>query len=392
MNSDANLIETIESVRREAYELIGNQWPPANIKLPNGKDFWDLSKPIIQALSQQTEFNSITDKFFLGRQITFSPSIQCINILRMATVKGTDAAVDWYRRVISIDRTDMRVVGVVFGLFTDSPHTLSNSITIVPPSALPNSPNSSSLKQGIFMGPGAGFPCALIADVHGVKAEDSKEGHQRFLDVAEEMRRTMNAYALADDGSPIVTETWTEFVSPDLEGAEFGRSWQNNRTDGARPSHLVGITPEALSWVEKYLHLQNDVKKACDVSLARLNIANRRISAGDKALDGSICLEAMLSGKSRGELTHKLAVRTALLLGKTLEERQEIVKKVRKFYEIRSAVVHGSKPKNEAEQRAAVAEGIDLCRSALRSIVEHRELPEPENWELTGGPHWNRLS
>jgi hypothetical protein len=242
------------------------------------------------------------------------------------------------------------------------------------------------------MAPGQDIPCALIYEIENVQHEDHNVGHQRHVDIADLMRRMLNAYALADHGSPIVTETWTDFIDRDFEAAEFGRTWQNSRTDGARPSHGVEVTQEAMEWVERYLMLPPEVMKACDVPLARLNIANRRISPGDQALDGSICLEALLSGRGRGELTHKLAVRTALLLGKTLDEREAISKKVRKFYELRSAVVHGSGSKNADLDRASASEGLALCRSALRAIIENRSLPEPELWELTGGPSWNRMA
>lgn len=146
-----------------------------------------------------------------------------------------------------------------------------------------------------------------------------------------------------------------------------------------------------LALVETYLGLPLEVAEACDVPLARLNLARRRLSPGDKAIDGSICLEALLSGKSSEGLTHKLAVRAALLLGSTLLERQAIDQKVRRFYRLRSQVVHGAANGNDAKAREAAEAGLKICASAIRAVVKSATKPDPEVWELTGGPAWNRL-
>jgi hypothetical protein len=135
-----------------------------------------------------------------------------------------------------------------------------------------------------------------------------------------------------------MAETWQEFADPDLNAAEFGASWMSNQGEGRLPIVSENVTDEMLDWVEKYLELPSEVANACDVPLARLNLARRRVGSGDKAIDGSVCLEALLSGRSRGELTHRLSVRVALLLERSLDERQKIAEKVRKFYALRSEV------------------------------------------------------
>jgi hypothetical protein len=184
---------------------------------------------------------------------------------------------------------------------------------------------------------------------------------------------------------------WQEFVDSEIEAAEFGLTWMSSRHEGRHSIHPAEMTDEMIESVEKYLGLPPDVSDACDVSLARLNLARRRLSPADKAIDGSVCLEALLSGKARGELTHRLSVRTALLLGASLAERTEIAEKIRKFYQLRSDAIHGSVDKKPEMNRRIADDGLKLCLFVVQAVIKSREVPQPEVWELTGGPPGNRF-
>jgi Apea-like HEPN len=301
-------------------------------------------------------------------------------------------ALAWYRRVLATERTKMRVVAEVYGLWLQERHKFSNGVMLLPVSELPDSPNSLALKQLMPLRPGILFPAAVIFELDDVRDEHHEVGHARFVEILEKMRKTVTAFVLAGNAAPTMSAGWQEFVDPELQAAEFGRSWMVSVHEGRLPNHPTNVTEEMFGWVEKYLQLPPEVANACDVPIARLNLARRRIAPGDKAIDGSVCLEALLSGRSRGELTHKLSVRAALLLGRSLEERQKIAEKVRKFYALRSDVVHGSVGKKETANREIAEEGLLLCLAALRNVVTSARPPEPELWELTGGPAWNRYA
>lgn len=391
MSNDAKLIYFLGQLKEAAAVSIEHQQVPLDRRPPSFQDLWSMSKPIADALNEHPEFNKVDDKFFLGYQLSLHPQMQAANLLKVAVLTNPLRALEWYRKVVSTEEAAMRIVGQVNGLHVEEACTFSNGVRLLPFSALPDSPNSSILKQGSMLGPGQGLPSAITFELSAITNEDSETGQRRYMEIADLMRRMMHAYTLAGNASPIVSETWVEFIDRDLEAAQIGRSWQMNMTDGVRPDFGHTVTSEAIDWVEKYLGPPEEIMKACDVSLARLNVASRRISPGDKALDGSICLEALLSGRGRGDLTHKLAVRTALLLGKSVAEREAISKRVRKFYELRSAVVHGGAGKNQDFERTTANDGLELCRSALREIIDKRTLPEPEMWELSGGPPWNMI-
>jgi Apea-like HEPN len=133
-------------------------------------------------------------------------------------------------------------------------------------------------------------------------------------------------------------------------------------------------------------------RRSLDVALDRLNLARRRRSPGDKAIDAGICLEALLGDDSPQELTYKLRLRAALLLGTTLDERRKIRDDVRDLYDLRSSVVHGRvrRPKDTLLDGQHASRGLEICTQAVRAIVQRNARPDFAAWELTGGPPDNK--
>jgi Apea-like HEPN len=392
MTTDMDLIELIEQLRECAVrslhdEHVGGVESPKDVP-----SIWEVAKPLEDAMNAHPDFAKPCSRSFLGKQIPFFNHHQSVNLLRVASRNGAVEALAWYRRVMATKFTKMRVVAEVYGLSVQQRETFSNGVSLLPVSELPDSPNSLFLKRPMYIGPGAQFPAAVMIEIEDVPDEEPEAGHGRFVEISETMRKTVTAFVLSDDAAPTMAVGWQEFADPELEAAEVGRSWMGSLHEGRLPHFPEDVTDEMLQWVEKYLKLPPEVASACEVSLARLNLARRRVAPGDKAIDGSVCLEALLSGRSRGELTHKISVRAALLLGHSLDERRKIAEKVRKFYSLRSDVVHGSASKKEGANRETADEGLSLCLAVLRSVVTSARVPDPELWELTGGPVWNRYT
>ena len=83
-----------------------------------------------------------------------------------------------------------------------------------------------------------------------------------------------------------------------------------------------------------------------DLAIRRLAASFARVggpfSAEDRILDVSIALEIMY-GPIKHKLTHQLATRAKRLLGQGTDQRGWISARVKSFYEVRSAIVHGQK-------------------------------------------------
>jgi Apea-like HEPN len=393
MASDLDLVRVLDEQREVARVAFQFEYASQAATPEGTPSVWDISTPVRAAMDAHPDFAQSWERSFLGRHLGFFNHHQAVNLLRVSLNSSGREALEWYRRVQATIRTPMRLVAEIYGLSITETIQLSNGIKLLPIRELRDSPISVYLKQPVFLRPGVNFPAAAMIELGEIEADESLEsGHERFLQLAGIIRKTVTAFVLSDRAAPTMAANWLEFVDPEMEAGEFGRTWMTSQHDGRHADFPIQISADMLEWVEMYLNLPLDVANVCDVPLARLNLARRRVSPGDKAIDGSVCLEALLSGKARGELTHRLSVRTALLLGRSLSEREEIAKKVRRFYQLRSDVVHGSMGKEQQANAKVAEEGLSLCLSALQAVIRSREVPQPEIWELTGGPSGNRFS
>jgi hypothetical protein len=169
--------------------------------------------------------------------------------------------------------------------------------------------------------------------------------------------------------------------------AEFGRIHMMPRYEGPLAFFPIDIGTDAIEWVKRYIDLAPEVRPHCDIAIERLNLARRRLSPGNKAIEGAICLEALLAHDTKQEINYRLRLRSALLLSTELDERRNISKAVREFYILRSATVHGSTSASQTAQKdeGCATRGLDICAQALRKIVSLNKKFVPEDWELSGG-------
>lgn len=96
-----------------------------------------------------------------------------------------------------------------------------------------------------------------------------------------------------------------------------------------------------------FSNLATNIQKKLFVPLDRLNKAIRRTDIVDKAIELGIAMDAVFLEKEK-ELTYKLKLRAALLLGKNFLERKKIMGLFKILYDLRSKAVHdGHIPKKK---------------------------------------------
>jgi len=113
--------------------------------------------------------------------------------------------------------------------------------------------------------------------------------------------------------------------------------------------HLNSLKPINYSEIEQVKHLINSdwysiSVKGIDIAIKRFRSSIERYMPDDpeKLLDLSISFEAIyLNDGDNKELTYRLALRAARLLGNSVEERQGIFKVLKDLYKYRSKVAHG---------------------------------------------------
>ena len=287
MMTDEYLIKLIERLREPAARSFRNEHVAEEKRSRDVQPIWEVAKPLKAAMTSHPEFMEPHSKYFLGKQVAFFNRHQSVNLLRVALRDGGAEALAWYRRIIATERAEMRVVAQVHGLLVQKRHVFSNSVTLLPVWELPDSPNSSSLKQPQTLRLGLEFPAAVMVELRNIENEPHDIGHKRFLETSEMMGKTIAAFVLSEDAAPTMAESWQEFADPELESAEFGRTWMSSQHEGRLPRQPVNVTDEMLDWVEKYLRLPPEVANACEVPLARLNLARRRVAPGTKRSTGA---------------------------------------------------------------------------------------------------------
>ena len=128
--------------------------------------------------------------------------------------------------------------------------------------------------------------------------------------------------------------------------------------------------------------------KRQSLAARRFSSAALRSEEDDSILDLCIALEAALGDRQRGEMTYKLSLRSAAAL--SLEEEPatspaEVMRKVKRLYDWRSAVVHGDdeeKPRRrfvgDDNSSEALPAAFSLLRRVLMQLVLKPELADAE--------------
>jgi Apea-like HEPN len=394
--SDEALIAELERQREAARE-----WLAYYEALQEGQgvvpekpkpDISEVTAPILTALATHPVFGPGRNIFFAHKQLNLYPYWMPEPLLRVMLSSDAPSAVAWLHRLFKIERADLRMVALVHGLEVQQPVSLSNGVHLLPLTAGPDSTNFRVLArqyQGIpwSMDIAWAFPPTIAVFDMGTVAASADPGKAVNDNALGAILDAARAFTLIDRAAPVVGTSWTDFVNPELTAAEVGQARTGARFEGSLSQFArLKVDDESIAWAERYLRMSGQLRRVLDIALDRLNLARRRRSPSDQAIDGGICLEALLSNDNQ-ELTYKLQLRAALLLGTALPERQEIRKAVRDLYSLRSKVVHGRarQPEDTLPDAQIASRGLEICTRAVRAVVQLNAPPDFPTWELTGG-------
>jgi hypothetical protein len=131
-----------------------------------------------------------------------------------------------------------------------------------------------------------------------------------------------------------------------------------------------------------FSNLLANANNKIQISNKRLRSSYLRDNDEDSILDIIIALETLLSDNEKGEVTHKLALRTAKLISVHNKDYDaiQVFNAVKKIYDFRSAVVHGSSKLDskreirlheEAKPINTIALANDFLREIIRILIEY---------------------
>jgi hypothetical protein len=109
------------------------------------------------------------------------------------------------------------------------------------------------------------------------------------------------------------------------------------------------------------------------IPLDRLSRAGRQPDLADRAIDLGIALEALLLHdleSYRGELSFRLSLRGAWLIGDDANARNEIQKSLKQLYDLRSRVVHSGSIAQTSESENKIRRAVEHCQILIRRMIE----------------------
>jgi Apea-like HEPN len=137
-----------------------------------------------------------------------------------------------------------------------------------------------------------------------------------------------------------------------------------------------------------YSDLKANDRDTIRYAIDRMNLAKRRPTVVDSAIDLGIALEMLLlhNSDSKTELRFRLSLYGAAFIGGTHDVRKSNFKLLQKIYDLRSSAVHrGRLSKNHVELAPALIEkGINLAVAITRKLISLGQFPDYESEYLFG--------
>lgn len=160
---------------------------------------------------------------------------------------------------------------------------------------------------------------------------------------------------------------------------------------GSQPNRLVGspyvITDaDAVALEPLFRDWRAKVRGSGRLAAALrwFNSSYERLRVEERLVDYAIALEALV-GDSEGDLTYRLSLRTAVLVGTSFDDRRDIAALVRELYKVRSRVVHGTRVETIIKKlRRAHDLGtfVTRCEALVRDAIrKHCQGCSPEQDE-----------
>jgi len=194
----------------------------------------------------------------------------------------------------------------------------------------------------------------------------------------------------------LLADHWFTFDDPDIQQARI--------LGASRSRSLIEILPkmprehppldpvEALAVVTDYLKLEGNTRNKVRLSLDRLNQAQRRHNVGDQAVELCTALEALVGDGQTTEMTHKVRVRGAKMIGGDAASRRRNATIIGKTYDIRSKLVHTGRvdeskayalPDESLTAAQLIEATILLVASLIKVVIRERGVPKWSEFDVS---------
>ena len=332
----------------------------------------------------------------LGGALGFYPNFIAAPLVRRVLQTGDpDDAIRWLQKVLGTTAADGQCVLALWGVPVERRIELTPRVAIVPMDGLPES-KQKQLVTNLWYQHTAG---PFFSSLHLTPPESAlvvgdwvepffyTPDEDNLTDGFAAKRKLLSEIALVltavGPRVPLEAACWFNFDDPDLEQASSAQSFYVQsfiEVLPLRPQVYPPLDPvEAPRVVQNYLAMQEAVRGKVRVALQRLSQAQRRHNFGDQAVELSIALEALMGDTATTEITHRIAVRSARMLGGDGSVRAKNGKVIKDAYKIRSQTVHGqaeSRKGRETEKRKIIDRTLEICIELVKTIIQQKAIPD----------------
>lgn len=312
-----------------------------------------------------------------------SPFVATLRVPIQLRKHGPQKTLEWLYRLCTLTQYEVRHSAELIGVEVDGPVGFSNGVHVIPSAQMRPDRMATSLwnDQPPRVPTMRADSCGMVQLFQRTVGDSARFNFGDFVEVS-------LGLTIGTTGSPVVGLCWEGLEDEDLNDSRISHGLDFDQYDGKPPKFdAVAITSEAKYWTERYIAMDKTTKAVCGTAAKKLNLACRRTEYGDMAIELTTGFEAILGTKDeRSELTYRFSLRSALLMGHSIEEKQTISRNLKSLYNLRSKFVHGEIKELNDQDTKIVQWGVDHLRSLLRLIVGKGALPNYSNLEFTADP------
>lgn len=320
-------------------------------------------------------------------------------LLALSLKFGIDETAIWYSSLISRKPTTGLSIWLLQGIKTVLPISITEQVSLIPFAAIPQSRMTEEAAKFVLAEHRLSFGGApTLATLSALVV--SYEFDQRLglydspvpAPTGESLTQIMEGLSLVGPSSVRPVRHWGQTADPMFEFVRGGAGYGDIHHDlawtvGAPEAYL---TAGSVELVQKYVPLAKK-HPHLSISVQRLSAALRRNVPTDKAIELGTALESAIAGDSSAEITYRLSLRVARLLGVEVTERRKIRSTMKAFYNMRSAAVHTGKTSREYKvtgqppmtSSSLAGAAQDYLVSCLRLFVNQGFIPDWDEVELS---------
>ncbi|MBV1929551.1 MAG: hypothetical protein KUG81_08590 [Gammaproteobacteria bacterium] len=347
-----------------------------------------LGKIYFELISSKKEYAIFDDHLQTLGNGTFNTTIEGLVdwTLNRGRKIGADKAICELDAYVSSTEVKVDLIELMVGVYLDCEFEFSNEVRITSPNNISDSSLANAICNESF---GTRTPLPQVTAVTIVQFDQPIE-HTSNTDIdhklvkvelpTEKLRNVRLCLSLARPIEHGINSIASGVIAPDnLPFVSGDQSWSiiPFKHPPLAPSVLKCELERANQILSKFELLDPIYRNKLLIPLDKLNSFGSSESLVDRAIYLRISLESIfLTDGNKDQLRYRLALRAALFLESTLEDRKKVFNIIKDAYDITSSAVHNGKF-SKSDKIETLTKAANLTKTALIKLIDKGKV----NWE-----------